>query len=443
VGRWLGRRCRDGQGRAGRLACVVMLRSEEARLRGLFQRLLLLSLAVPAGEYACSNGGGNHIGAAPAAEGGDDSSIASADASDATQTADATSDAFDATVSADAPLDTDAPSTDARQTADATPADGGGDAPSCPIDTHGDGYETDASWVTTEAGSEKCFYFVDLPCGADFVTSACKLYLSECAQLCVLDGAAAPFFDCEFTTNCEGTGPDASFTGQPGQPQTVACGLCSGVGRRPSGLARAPAPRAETALGDWFARAAHLESASVVAFEALARELATHDAPRTLLKAATRSARDEVRHARVTTALARRFGAVPRAVRVKTRANRSLEAIARENAVEGCVRETFGAMVATWQATHAKDGAVQRAMEAIARDETRHAALSFAVARWADAQLDACARERIQRAQRRAVARLAREVAFARVDSVADVLGLPSPAEAARLFGEMRRTLWA
>jgi hypothetical protein len=42
-------------------------------------------------------------------------------------------------------------------------------------------------------------------------------------------------------------------------------------------------------------------------------------------------------------ALARRVGARPRAVQVVRGALRSIEAIALDNAVEGCVRETYGA----------------------------------------------------------------------------------------------------
>jgi hypothetical protein len=57
---------------------------------------------------------------------------------------------------------------------------------------------------------------------------------------------------------------------------------------------------------------------------------------------------------------------------------RSLEELAVENAVEGCVRETYGALTAIWQARTAKDPSVAAAVRRIARDETRHAALSWA-----------------------------------------------------------------
>src|SRR5262249_1654863 len=60
--------------------------------------------------------------------------------------------------------------------------------------------------------------------------------------------------------------------------------------------------------------------------------------------------------------------------------------------VGGCVRETYGAPVARFQAEHAQDPAVAHLMAGIARDEARHAALSWAVARWAETRLDAAAR---------------------------------------------------
>jgi hypothetical protein len=61
-------------------------------------------------------------------------------------------------------------------------------------------------------------------------------------------------------------------------------------------------------------------------------------APKKLVRAAAHAAGDEVRHARATVALARRFGARPTAVNVERSALRSIEAMALENAVEGCVR---------------------------------------------------------------------------------------------------------
>jgi demethoxyubiquinone hydroxylase (CLK1/Coq7/Cat5 family) len=56
---------------------------------------------------------------------------------------------------------------------------------------------------------------------------------------------------------------------------------------------------------------------------------------------------------------------------------RSLEAIALDNVSEGCVRELYGALVATYQARVARDPEVRAVVTRIAREETQHAALSL------------------------------------------------------------------
>lgn len=54
----------------------------------------------------------------------------------------------------------------------------------------------------------------------------------------------------------------------------------------------------------------------------------------------------------------------------------NLEALALENAVEGCVRETFGALCGGYQAARAADPVVRRTLAQITRDETTHALVS-------------------------------------------------------------------
>src|SRR3989442_1726027 len=72
-----------------------------------------------------------------------------------------------------------------------------------------------------------------------------------------------------------------------------------GEGGGPPGLEAEPMPtRAD--LGGYFATMASLEAASVGAFRALRTELRAHGAPRALVRAAERAARDEIRHARMT-----------------------------------------------------------------------------------------------------------------------------------------------
>jgi hypothetical protein len=94
-------------------------------------------------------------------------------------------------------------------------------------------------------------------------------------------------------------------------------------------------------------------------------------------------------------ALASKHGGVVPPVPRAPREVRDLESIARENAVEGCVGETFGAAVAAWQAASSADAEIASAMRAIAPDELRHAALGWAVHAWIQRRLPTAARERV------------------------------------------------
>ncbi|MBA3392522.1 MAG: hypothetical protein H0T89_07760 [Deltaproteobacteria bacterium] len=202
-------------------------------------------------------------------------------------------------------------------------------------------------------------------------------------------------------------------------------------GRRPEGLRFAGRASTDTdEIGAQLAAMAELEAASVPAFERLARELAMHGAPDDLVRRAQAAMRDEVRHATAMTALAARFGHVPRAVDVPQLPCRPLAAIARENAIEGCVREAYGALVATYQAESAMPE-LRGAFRAIARDERRHAALAEDVHAWIMAALDAPAREVIERARRATEHELRASLAET---PECPTLGIPGGARAVALF---------
>ena len=63
--------------------------------------------------------------------------------------------------------------------------------------------------------------------------------------------------------------------------------------------------------------------------------------------------------------------------------------IALENATEGCVRETYGALVAHRQANIATDRSIRCMMQTIATDETNHAGLAWDVKRVTPERADA------------------------------------------------------
>jgi hypothetical protein len=223
----------------------------------------------------------------------------------------------------------------------------------------------------------------------------------------------------------------------------VECTYVQPCGRRPEGLRRRRAQTAPIdAIGRHVAEAAFLEAASVDAFEILAGELAFHGAPATLVRRAQRAARDEVRHARAMRGLARRFAAPVETARVRRRAPRSLEQIAIENAIEGCVRETYGALMAAWQGEMAEDRPTRRAMRAIADDEMRHAGLAWSVARWPERRLGRDARARIASMRDEAIARLRAELTTPPPAELVTVLGVPDRDHALAMLDRLERELF-
>jgi rubrerythrin len=225
---------------------------------------------------------------------------------------------------------------------------------------------------------------------------------------------------------------------------------CAVIGRLTAGASVAAHPRGydcgrvgDRELGDYFARVAALEAVAVDAFERLADELAALGAPDELAAWARRSADDERRHARDMGALARRFGATPRAHQAQRFAKRDLFAVALENAVEGCVRETYGAVVGHHQAAHAQDHAVRAAMAQVAEDETRHAALSWAVAEWALPQLSAAQHQQLQQAQRAALVDLRRAVARPEAETLVRDAGLPTADAGLAMLDALQQQVWA
>ena len=166
----------------------------------------------------------------------------------------------------------------------------------------------------------------------------------------------------------------------------VQCGYPC-LGRRTAGIAD-PRPCDGAALGAVFANRAYLEAVSVHAFARLERELAFHRAPVALRGQARRARRDEIRHTAMTVRLARRFGTTASLPEPPTEAPaRSLFEIARENAVEGCVREMYGAVMGLIEAATSSDADVRCSSQRIADDECRHAELAMTVAHWIAPQL--------------------------------------------------------
>ena len=179
---------------------------------------------------------------------------------------------------------------------------------------------------------------------------------------------------------------------------------------------------AQAPEGEWLAQAAWLEGASVYAFVRLARELEAHGAPKDLVARARRSARDEARHARMMRALAKKRGIDAPRARAPRAPVRDLESVARENAIEGCVGETYGALLAAHRAEHDADPEMREVMAEIAPDELRHAALGWSVAEWAEGKLTPEARARVRGARDSAAWAMVASAASTREASLARAL---------------------
>jgi len=218
---------------------------------------------------------------------------------------------------------------------------------------------------------------------------------ADCAPLCEALKERAE--NCSLTSN--------------GTSTTLTCHSTVGHcydGRRPEGLVERLAVGPDV-LGAFYGQMAFLEAASVPAFLRLAEELEAHGAPASLVKAARRSAGDEVRHARAAQALARAHGAEVPEVEIAPFQPRSLWAMARENAVEGCVRELFGALVTGWQSRTAADEEVRRVLGPIAEDELDHAELAWAVDAWAQTKLSSAQQDELRVARAQVLEELRRE----------------------------------
>jgi hypothetical protein len=260
---------------------------------------------------------------------------------------------------------------------------------------------------------------------------------AQCLAVCSTDQGAAP-------TSCSVVSSPDGGTGYL-YCNTTANGPCippGNGGRRPGYFAQLgfEAPPQGREVGVHFARVACMEAGSVEAFRQLRAELVAHRAPRRLVRAASRAIRDEVRHVRATSALARRFGEVPIApLPVPSRAIRSLAAMALENAVEGCVRETYSALECAWQAHVAVDPVVRAAMKRIARDELRHLALAWDVHSWTMGKLARADRARVRAAQRCEIAVLAGELSTDPHASLLATAGLPRAYQSRALIDSIAR----
>ncbi len=180
------------------------------------------------------------------------------------------------------------------------------------------------------------------------------------------------------------------------------------------------------------------------AFEQLAQRLAALDAPPQLVERSLDAVVDEFAHSVAMKSLAARERAEVPSYSQRPHAEQSLEELATDNAVEGCVRETFAALLAVHQSEHGTDPSIREAFGSIAADETQHAELSRDVHRWAIAQLGHDARARVEAAMRASIDELRSECAQPALNPRDRLrLGLPDERAMLAMLAMLDRALWS
>jgi len=155
-------------------------------------------------------------------------------------------------------------------------------------------------------------------------------------------------------------------------------------GRRP--LGHVAVDTDGRSLAAYLGRCAHLEAASVAAFEELAAVLEAAGAPQALVLRCRSAAEDERRHAALVGDLARDRGVEPPTPRRRP-TTPTLAELALDNAREGCVLETWAALRAAWIAEHAHDPEIRQVYAQLAADEAEHAQLSWDLHQWLKGQI--------------------------------------------------------
>lgn len=273
---------------------------------------------------------------------------------------------------------------------------------------------TDADCASGDCGlsvwHDGCFYDVDLSCRgpADCQTDADCASHQECGV--GYDGA----WGCQ-EQNCA-IGRPLLLDGQAQRAPTVAVeGWATALA-----LVLPDEPGLRAALALRWAQIAAMEHASIGSFARFTLELLALGAPPALLAEAQAAAADEVRHAQLAYAVASALAGLPlgpgpldtAAVRPATR----LADFALALVQEACVGETLGAAEAAEAARGCADPALRAALQAVADDEARHAALAWRALGWALRGADGGLRE---------VLRAAADQTLAGLLEVPELVGAP------------------
>lgn len=160
------------------------------------------------------------------------------------------------------------------------------------------------------------------------------------------------------------------------------------------------------ALADAWTKDGLFEHASIASFARFILELMAVGAPADLIADAQQALADEIRHAKRCFSLASAYAGEPvgpgsLAITDGLSERHDLSAIAVATAVEGCINETLATIAAHEAAAVATDPAAKATLQAIADDESRHAALAWRFVAWA-CERDGATRQAVAEAFRSA-----------------------------------------
>ena len=221
-----------------------------------------------------------------------------------------------------------------------------------------------------------------------------QLTEESCSQLCQEE--TGMYYD--YLCSCDYTGTDE----QGMHPITCEYTVCAVEGRGHADIQKLCSATGKSALSRYFIRSYHAEASSVAAFLQLRAELEKHNTPQNLLDRCLIAAKEEVHHARMMAKFVKDCGAALPELNFGCPKSRDLYEIALDNAVEGCIFESYSALKAQYQAIHATDSRILVAMKMIAKDETKHAQLAWDIHHHLMTQLSDQEQQKIHQAQQKA-----------------------------------------
>ncbi|MBK8454435.1 MAG: ferritin-like domain-containing protein [Thiofilum sp.] len=201
-------------------------------------------------------------------------------------------------------------------------------------------------------------------------------------------------------------------------------------------------PATHYVLGHYFAEMASMETAAVTAFRYLVRELEAYQAPTALIQMAREAINEEIEHAEMAGLLAQAYATSVPEVFIDDFRLRSLAEIALENAVQGCINETYAAACGYWQYATAEHEIFREIIGHISDEESKHAALSWAIHAWIMPQLTQQEQNTIRAAQSKAIAALKAVNTGDEYPLVMTALGQPSAHQCVELVNELQTSLW-